>query len=212
VIRKAELKDKTDISRLHYMAAPNIFNYFFAGTKTALAVLDRLYEKPDTIFSKDFFWVNEENGTIKGAISIFPGKEEKLLEKNIGKYGKELAQIMGFFTAVKMIFRGSLSKYFPTINDDELYIQALAVFPEYRGQRIASPLLRHAFGYARQIKLARVSLLVETPNEHAVMVYKKYGFRITTTQTFKSNYRKHRLYGIHKVVAEVPGNQFGGEI
>jgi len=33
VIRKAELKDKTDISRLHYMAAPNIFNYFFASTE-----------------------------------------------------------------------------------------------------------------------------------------------------------------------------------
>jgi len=73
--------------------------------------------------------VNEENGTIKGAISIFPGEEEKLLEKNIGKYGKELAQIMGFFAVVKMIFRSSLNKILPTINDDELYIQALAVFP-----------------------------------------------------------------------------------
>jgi ribosomal protein S18 acetylase RimI-like enzyme len=188
------------------MAAPNIFNYFFAGTKTALEILDRAYDKSGTIFSKDFFWVNEENGTIKGAISIFPGKEKKLLEKNIGKYGKELAQIMGFFTAVKMIFRGSLNKYLPAINDDELYIQALAVFPEYRGQRIASTLLRHAFDYARQIKLTRISLLVEIPNEHAMMVYKKYGFDITNTQTFKSKYRKHQLYGIHKVIAEIPGN------
>ena len=207
MIRKAELKDKTDISRLHYMAAPNIFNYFFASTeKTALEILDRLYEKPDTIFSKDFFWVNEENGTIKGAISIFPGEEEKLLEKNIGKYGKELAQIMGFFAVVKMIFRSSLNKILPTINDDELYIQALAVFPEYRGQRIASPLLRHALDYTRQIKLTRVSLLVEIPNDHALMVYKKYGFRITTTQKFKSKHRKHRLYGVHKMVAELPKN------
>lgn len=206
MIRGAELKDKTDISRLHYMAAPNIFNYFFAGAKTALEILDRLYEKPGTIFSRDFFWVNEENGTIKGAISIFPGKEKKLLEKNIGKYGKELSQIMGFFTAVKMMFRSSLNKFLPPINDDELYIQALAVFSEYRGQRIASPLLRYAFDYARQIKLTRVSLLVEIPNEHAVMVYKKYGFRIINTKKFKSKYRKHRLVGVHKVVAEVPSN------
>jgi len=204
MIRKAELKDKTDISRLHYMAAPNIFNYFFASTRNkALKILDRLYETPDTIFSKDFFWVNEEHGKIKGAISIFPGKDEKLFEKNIGKYGKELVQMAGVFTAVKMIFRDSLNKFFPAINEDELYIQALAVFPEYRGQRIASTLIRNAFDYARQIKLTKVSLLVEITNEHAVMVYKKYGFYITHTQEFKSKYRKHELYGIHKVVAEI---------
>ena len=204
MIRKAELHDKVAVSKLNYLSGPNIFKYFFTSNEqTTLKILERLYESPETIFSKDFFWVHEEDGTIKGAISIFPGKDKKLFEKNIGKYGKELAQIAGFFTALKMAFKGSLSKYMPPIHDDELYIQTIAVFPEYRGQRIASGLLHHAFEYAKQLQLPKVSLLAELPNEHAIMVYQKYRFRITATQEFKRKYRKHQLYGMHKMVAEV---------
>jgi len=36
-------------------------------------------------------------------------------------------------------------------------------------------------------------------------VYNKYGFRITITQQFKRKYRKHKLYGVHKMVAAVRG-------
>ncbi|NVL92498.1 MAG: GNAT family N-acetyltransferase [Desulfobacterales bacterium] len=207
MIRKAEGKDKSDISKLHYLAAPHIFSYFFASPETiVLKILDRLFETPDTIFSKDFFWVNEDHGTIRGAISIFPGRNKKLFEKNIGKYGKEFAQIAGFFPAIKMMFRGSLNKYIPSIYDDELYIQAIAVFPKYRGQRIASALLHHAFEYANQQQLPKVSLLIEIPNEHAILVYEQYGFLITMTQQFKRKYRKHKLLGVHKMVAEVRRN------
>jgi ribosomal protein S18 acetylase RimI-like enzyme len=211
MIRKAEEKDKAVISKLHYMAGEHFFNYFFASTKkTALKILHRLYTPPDTIFSKDFFWVHEEGGTIQGAISIFPGMHKKRYEENIGKHGKELAQIAGYFTAIKMLLRGSLSNYMPPIGDDELYVQALAVFPQYRGQHVASALLQHAFQYAQKQHLPKVSLLAEIPNEHACMVYTHYGFRITVTQHFKRKYRKHKLSGVYKMVAEVGENKLQG--
>jgi ribosomal protein S18 acetylase RimI-like enzyme len=207
MIKKAEAKDKAVISKLHYMAGELFFNYFFSCTKrTALKILDQVYEPPDTIFSKDFFWVHEDRGTIQGAISVFPGMHKKLYEENIGKQGKKLAHIAGYFSAIKMMLRGSLSNYMPPIDDDELYIQALAVFPQYRGQRVASALLQHAFEYAKQQHLPKVSLLVEIPKEHARMVYTHYGFRITMTQHFKRKYHKHKLYGVHKMVADVQGN------
>jgi ribosomal protein S18 acetylase RimI-like enzyme len=213
MIRKAERKDKADISRLHYMAGQHFFNYFFAGTEIiALKMLDRLSEPPDTIFSRDFFWVHEDQGTIQGAISIFPGKDKELFEKNIGIQGKELAHIAGLFPTMMMMFRGSLHTYMPPIDDDELYIQALAVFPKYRGQRVASALLRHAFEHAKQQQLPKVSLLVEIPNEHALMVYQHYGFRITMTQHFKRRYRRHKLYGVHKMVAAVQENEWSNEL
>jgi ribosomal protein S18 acetylase RimI-like enzyme len=203
MIRKAEAKDKATITKLHYMAGEHFFNYFFASTKkTALKILNRLYTPPDTIFSKDFFWVHEEGGTIRGAISIFPGMNKKWYEENIGKQGKELAHIAGYLTAVKMMLRGTLHKYMPPIYDDELYIQALAVFPQYRGQRVASALLHYAREHANQQNLPKVSLLVEIPNEYACMVYKRHGFRITVTQPFKRRYHKHKLYGVHKMVAD----------
>jgi ribosomal protein S18 acetylase RimI-like enzyme len=207
MIRKAEGKDKADITKLHYMAGEHFFNYFFAGPETiALKILDRLYELPHTIFSKDFFWVQEDRGTIRGAISLFPGSDKEWFEKNIGRHGKELAHIAGFFPTMKMMLRGSLHNYMPPVYDDELYIQALAVFPQYRGQRVASALLHHAFEYTKQQQLPKVSLLVEIPNEHAIMVYQHYGFRITMTQQFKRKYRRHNLYGVHKMVAEVQGD------
>jgi ribosomal protein S18 acetylase RimI-like enzyme len=208
MIRKAVSKDKADISKLHYMAGEHFFNYFFSSTKTtALQILDRLYAPSDTIFSKDFFWVYEDQGIIRGVISLFPGMDKKFLEENIGKQGKELARIAGYFTALKMLFRGSLHNYMPPIYDDELYIQALAVYPQYRDQRVASALLHHAFQYANEQQLPKVSLLVEIPNEHARMVYTHYGFRITMTQQFKPKYQKHKLYGVHKMVAKVQGNK-----
>ena len=204
MIRKAVGKDKAAITKLHYIAGEHFFNYFFASTKTtSLKILNRLYAPPDTIFSKDFFWVYEDRGTIQGAICFFPGMDKKLLEENIGKQGKQLAQFAGYLTAIKMMLRGTLHKYMPPIYDDELYIQALAVFPQHRGQRIASALLHHALEHAKGQHLPKVSLLVEIPNEHACMVYKQHGFRITVTQPFKRKYHKHTLYGVHKMVAEV---------
>jgi ribosomal protein S18 acetylase RimI-like enzyme len=203
MIRKAEEKDKADICKLHYMAGTHFFNYFFASPqRMVLKILNRLYKLPDTIFSKDFFWVDEDQGSIRGAISIFPGMHKQLLEENIGKHGKELVHITGLFKAIQMMFRGSLHKYMPPIYDDELYIQALAVFPKYRGKGIASALLRHAFEYAEKHQVSLVSLLVEIPNKHAIQVYKQHGFRITLTQQFKRKYQKHKLYGVHKMVAE----------
>jgi ribosomal protein S18 acetylase RimI-like enzyme len=207
MIRKAEGKDKAEICKLHYMAGQHFFNYFFPIPKTiALKMLARLYDPPDTIFSRDFSWVHEDHGTIRGAISLFPGRDKELFEKNIGSHGKELAHLAGFFPTMKMMLRGSLHAYMPPIDDDELYIQALAVFPNYRGHRVASALLRHAFEHARQQQLPKVCLLVEISNEHAIMVYKHYGFRIAMTQHFKRKYRKHKLYGVHKMVAEVQGD------
>jgi hypothetical protein len=106
MLRKAEGKDKADISKLHYMAGEHFFNYFLASTKTkALKILDHLYEPPDTIFSKDFFWVHEDQGTIQGAMSLFPGMDKKLLEENIGKQGKDIVQIAGLFKTLKMMLR-----------------------------------------------------------------------------------------------------------
>jgi len=82
-------------------------------------------------------------------------------------------------------------------------IQAISVFPEYRGQSIASKLLKHSFSHAKKQNIPKVALLVEIQNEHALNVYKKYGFHIVSTHEFKEKYRKHKLIGVHKMIKEV---------
>ena len=58
MIRRAEAKDKAEVSKLHYMASPNVHKYMWAADEvTVLKLLDRLYDTADTIPSKDFFHV-----------------------------------------------------------------------------------------------------------------------------------------------------------
>lgn len=204
MIRKAEPKDKADVLKLHYMAGPNIHKYLWAcDERKVYKLLDLLYDTTDTFASMDLFWVNDDNGATKGAICLLPGRDKKPLERNVGRYGRDLMRIAGPVSSIKMVLHSSLSRYLPECEDDELYIHALAVYPESRGQGVSSALLKQSFDHARQLNLPKVSLLAETPNEHAISIYKKYGFSITQTIELASKYRKHELYGAHKMVANV---------
>jgi ribosomal protein S18 acetylase RimI-like enzyme len=204
MIRKAEPKDKSDVLKLHYMSGPNLHKYLWAcDEQKVYKLLDRLYDTTDTFTSSDFFWVNEEDGIVKGAICLVPAKDKNQLERNIGGYMRDLMRIAGLASVIKIMLHSSLNRYLPKCNDDELYIQALAVYPEYRGRKVSSALLTHAFAHARQMNLPKVSLLAETQNEHAISIYKKYGFSITQTIELAPKYRKYELYGAHKMVAEV---------
>ena len=204
MIRKADPKDRADISRLHYIAGPNINKYFFASDEaTVIRILERLYDTRQTILSGDFFWLDEENGAVRGAICIFPARDKKLLERNIGKYVRDMAGIAGAVACVRMAIHNTLNRRLPAFNDDELYIEALAVYPEFRGQGVSSGLLKSAFEEARRLNLPKVSLMAEMPNEHAISIYKKHSFVITETVELGPGYRKHNLYGAHKMVAKV---------
>ena len=204
MIRQAETKDIADITKLHYMAGRKMFQYYLASDEaTSSALLRLLVSKPDTPFSRDFFWIYEEEETAKGVISLYPGGNMKSLERNIGRYGKEMMQIAGLWATIKMSARGSLNRYMPGINDNELYIQALAVYPDFRGQGIGSSLLGFASDNAKKNRFGNLALLVETTNKPAIKLYEKNGFQIVATREFKKKVQKHDLIGIHKMIADI---------
>jgi ribosomal protein S18 acetylase RimI-like enzyme len=58
------------------------------------------------------------------------------------------------------------------------YVSGMAVFPEHRGMRLGTEMLKIAKGKARQGGCREVSLLVFTQNEGAVRLYKRNGFRV----------------------------------
>jgi hypothetical protein len=128
MIRNAESKDKEEASKLSFNAGQEIFNYFFAGKESdkgkMFEIIQLLYSKPKTSFSKENFRLYEENGKIMGGISFFPGSEYEELNKNIGKYGKEMMKVVGFIKCIKMIFRSSLGKQMQKINDMSIKILA----------------------------------------------------------------------------------------
>lgn len=60
---------------------------------------------------------------------------------------------------------------------DEGYITNVAVFPQFRGNGVATALLNRIFAFAREKRLAFVSLEVRASNEEAIRLYGKLGFK-----------------------------------
>ncbi|MFC1670052.1 GNAT family N-acetyltransferase, partial [Spirochaetota bacterium] len=200
----AESKDKQYISELYYISGPELYSYSFAGKKSQVVTLiAELSEKPETIFSKDFFWVYEEDNIIKGAISIFPGIKKPRYQMNIRKYSMELLKITGLLKSLKITMRKELGKWMPKINHDELYIQSLAVFPDYRRQKIGAALIEHAFNYAKDNNINKVSLIVEKQKEESIKMFKSMGFKISDSLELESKYNRYNLFGFYKMLIEI---------
>lgn len=204
MIRKAEPKDKQACSQLNYMGGEAIFDYFFASTSSGvLPVIEFMFDTPDTFMSGNWYWVDKEAGQVRGAAVVYPGKIKKDLEKNMNKYGKDFVKLVGWGAIFKMMFRSRLNKLLDVINDDEMYLQALAVFPEHRGKHVSTGLISQAKELTKKEGLTKLSVLAEPINEHAVMVYERYGFKKVFTRDLPKKYQKHKLYSFQKMIAEV---------
>lgn len=205
-IRKAKASDAKDCSQLFFIAGPGIFRYFFCSPKEKiLEIVRMLFKKNDVLFTHKCTWVDEYKKKIRGAILVYKTTDKFQYEKNMEKYGKEFFKIAGFFNTIKMILHGmsKFKKYIDIINEDEVYIECLAVYSEFRGKKVSSGLLKQIFAYAKEQKMKKVSLLVELHNNHARHVYEKYGFEVTKTVELPKKYHKHNLYGFHKMIALV---------
>lgn len=60
---------------------------------------------------------------------------------------------------------------------DEGYITNVAVFPQYRNKGVATALIKRVFEFARENRLAFVSLEVRASNTGAITLYEKLGFK-----------------------------------
>ena len=61
--------------------------------------------------------------------------------------------------------------------EDEYYLDALAVHPSFRGQGLGTALLRHVQKKARKNGFKKTSLLVEHGNMSAYRLYRKIGYK-----------------------------------
>ena len=204
MIRQAESKDKQPCCQLNYMAGQVIFDYFFADTKCGvMPVIEFMYDTPDTFMSAKWYWVDDEAGRVRGAAVVYPGKNKKELEKNMGNYGRDFVKLVGWGAIFKMLVRGRMNKLLDVIDEDEMYLQALAVFPDHRGKHVSTGLINQAKELTKKEGLTKLSVLAEPINEHACMVYEKYGFKTVLTRELPGKYHKHKLYSFYKMVAEV---------
>ena len=204
MIRKAEFDDIDTLSQLLYQSGPNLFRYILQVDENKLyKVIYHILKRDGVIYSKDYFSVLEQDSIVKGAISLVPGNEIKEAEKKMVNTFLDIIKTIGLTKTFRMLARIEFLNSFPEIHNDDFFINSIAVIPEFQGQGIASELLKSAFTKARELGFTKISLYVETVNEHAINVYQKYGFKITQTVIFKEKYNKFKLHGIQKMVADV---------
>ncbi len=89
---------------------------------------------------------------------------------------------------------------FSTISDEthpgELYIDSLCVKPEYRGQGIASTLIKATIKKAHSMEIPAVGLLVDHGNPKAEALYHRLGFNYVNDTTWGGHAMKHLQYKI----------------
>ncbi len=204
MVRNAEPGDRDDVSRLHFMAGPNVYKYFFACDDVKAVAINRLlYDTPDTFCSRQYYHVYGPPGGVQGLVGMYPGRDNTALGKNAGRYVRGLAGITGPLSLLRMALRYRMSHRIPALGEDELYIEALAVYPEFRGRGVSSVLMRFAFEECERMKLENVSLFTEINNERAISIYRAKGFRVEKTVLLPRRFLKHNLYGFHKMIAPV---------
>ncbi|MCR5130217.1 MAG: GNAT family N-acetyltransferase [Prevotella sp.] len=188
-IRKANRNQAAEIARLIMMAMTNDCCLHFCGEGHGLddfrEMMTHLVERDDSQYS----W---RNTLVAVAIEGNKSTEETKTKGSEGSQIDERAKVVGIATAydgaqlhgLRRAFIESAKQFLhadhSNIDDEtqagELYLDSLAVLPEYRRQGIASRLLRATAERAAEMGIPQVGLLVDKGNPAGERLYRSVGF------------------------------------
>jgi ribosomal protein S18 acetylase RimI-like enzyme len=133
--------------------------------------IERLYHyfrEGSNRFSYQFIWVAEQRSEVIGLVLSFGGREEEHLNAAIGPWLEREAQ------------------------EDEWYVDALAVFSDWGRRGIGTRLLQTAEQQARQHRYPKIALNVARENQQALSLYQRLQY-VVTQQTFLYHHPHVRL-------------------
>lgn len=165
MIRKKEQKDNRKVAELVYiiwdgMSLEMIEKF---DKETILSAIEACLEDEEFQTSERTIHVYEQDDAVAGCVVSYPGNTEFGFKRVWEKLG----------------FDEKFHPYGPPLEvkearDDEMYIDSVATFGEYRGQGIATKLLK----YLLESNEARPwGLICEVENEKALGLYLKLGFK-----------------------------------
>ncbi|NOV02275.1 GNAT family N-acetyltransferase [Paenibacillus planticolens] len=164
-IRYAQPQDAPAVIQLLFDAIQDI-GYQLTGAATQDEVLDTLqqfYRQEGNRFSYTNVLVKEEAGQVAGMILCYHGSEAAAIDKPIRDKLRRLKNDPHL----------TLDK---EADEDEYYIDALAVSPASGGRGFGTELIRAAEQQAIQRGYSKIALNVEQYNERACSLYKKLGY------------------------------------
>lgn len=164
MIRKSEQKDNKEIAKLIYIIWDGMnlemIDHFEKGK--VLSAIETCLADEDFINSERTIHVYEKDGAVAGCVVTYPGHTEFRFKR----------------VWEKLKFDEVFKPYSPPLEvkearDDEMYIDSVVTFDKYRGQGIATQLLK----YLLDSKNDRPwGLICEVENEKALNLYLKMGF------------------------------------
>lgn len=183
-IKRAHKEQSAEIARLIMIAMTDECCLYFCGEGYGLTdfhkMMTSLVERTDSQYSYKNTLVAMDNDKLVGVAVSYDGA---LLH--------ELRQV---FIEVA---REQIGKDHSLIDDEtqagELYLDSLAVIPEYRRQGIAQRLLKATKEKANQMKIPCVGLLVDKGNPIGESLYLSVGFRYVNDNQWGGHPMKHLI-------------------
>ena len=163
-IRMVTDQDAAAVAELILLAIQDI-GYQLTGKRTEAEVLEQLrrfYVQEGNRFSKDLILVKENGKNIAGMILCYHGSQADYLNEPIIKHLK-----------LEGIGAVQIDK---EADEDEYYIDALAVFPVYQGMGYAKQLFEAAEQRALQFNYPKIALNVDQSKKKAFQLYQKLGY------------------------------------
>ena len=173
ILRKGLPENAPDFANLTLLSEPELFPAIFGSG--ARNVLQNLFRQRRNLFSFEHSYFIEVDGTKAGMILGYDWKSQRREEWRTGllmiKYMK-----LEFFARIPSSLRAL--RGVGRLEDNEYYIYSLAVYPEFRGNKLGTSLL---FKIETEVKgqgVMKIALDVEADNESALRVYKRLGYSI----------------------------------
>lgn len=179
-IREATAADAPLIARVMTMALGEELAENYCG-KQYLKVAEALALAPDTQYSHRNALVAEADGVPAGGIIAYDGAR-------LDELRRASLDLIATQTGVRPAPGGDETQ------SGEVYIDSLAVLPEFRGCGVASALIGAVCQRSFAAGHDRVGLLVDDANPAARRLYESLGFRPTDTRLFLGHPMAHMVY------------------
>jgi ribosomal protein S18 acetylase RimI-like enzyme len=175
IIRKGLPEDAQDFSNLSLLSDPVFCQAIFgSGTRN---ILQNLFRQRRNLFSFEHSYFIEVNGKKAGMILGYDGKSERGETWRTGllmiKYMK-----LGFFIKILALLKLKALSAVGRVEDNEYYISNLAVYPEFRDNKLGTNLLVRAEEGAKRCGAEKMALDVAVNNQGAIRLYNRLGYLI----------------------------------
>lgn len=165
IIRKAYKEDAPQVAKLIFLAMTEIV-YQFIGQEDkeeSIRFLTKLAEQEGNQFSYTNIFVAEENGSILGQISLYPGEQLKSLRQPVLDLIKKQYNI-NYLTEDET-------------EAGEIYLDTIAVNPNTQGKGIGKQLIQYIIEEYVNKQKQTLGLLVDKDNPNAKRLYERMGFQ-----------------------------------